>query len=175
MREMHGHGTDEIVIGFPGVKTRLTVKTSAVMHNRWIQVRWWRNGARKQLILLGGALLVLFGLPLVPVAEALGESSIGAGAAHTCVLLSDGTVACWGRNMSGQVGRGTVGNFPIAVQVPGISAATAIAAGLVQTCRCSLRIRVGESSFFSRRIFLTGIDSRLGGALYGLRRSRMLG
>lgn len=33
-------------------------------------------------------------------------SSIAAGESHTCAILDDGSVACWGENMSGQLGRG---------------------------------------------------------------------
>lgn len=32
--------------------------------------------------------------------------SIAAGESHTCAILDDGSVACWGENMSGQLGRG---------------------------------------------------------------------
>jgi len=45
-------------------------------------------------------------------------SAITAGAEHTCVLLGDGTVACWGANRFGQLGDGTTTSrdAPAAVQ-----------------------------------------------------------
>jgi len=61
-------------------------------------------------------------------------TAVAAGGQHTCALLSDGTVKCWGGNGSGQLGDGTGSNFSTPVSVFGISTATAVAAGLYHTC-----------------------------------------
>jgi len=47
-------------------------------------------------------------------------SSISAGGAHTCGLLTDSTIWCWGLNSSGQLGDGTSisKNSPVSVQSP---------------------------------------------------------
>ncbi|MEW6684219.1 MAG: HYR domain-containing protein, partial [Nitrospirota bacterium] len=62
-------------------------------------------------------------------------TAIAAGYDHTCALLADGTVHCWGRNGDGQLGDGTNAPFStVPVSVSGISTATAIAAGDLHTC-----------------------------------------
>ncbi len=63
-------------------------------------------------------------------------TAIVAGEQHTCALLSDHTVACWGGNANYQLGDGTTGTLsdtPIAVV--GLSeGAIAIGAGAAHTC-----------------------------------------
>ncbi len=74
-----------------------------------------------------------------------GVSAIAAGWFHTCALLVDGTVKCWGTNWQGQLGDGTGegGLAPVTAPVtviaaPGstsaLSGVTAIAAGDLKTC-----------------------------------------
>ena len=60
--------------------------------------------------------------------------SIAAGNGHTCAVLSDGTVKCWGWNGSGQLGDGTSNSSNVPVLVTGISNAISIAAGNGHTC-----------------------------------------
>ncbi len=55
-------------------------------------------------------------------------------AAHTCAVLSDGTVQCWGDNEYGQLGNGTGTNSSVPVAVTGITNAVAVAAGDYNTC-----------------------------------------
>ncbi|MGE5183605.1 MAG: RCC1 domain-containing protein [Acidobacteriota bacterium] len=68
------------------------------------------------------------GTPLTDVVE------IAAGAAYTCARQSGGNVWCWGANNHGQLGDATFINHPQAVEVTGITAATAISAGHDQAC-----------------------------------------
>src|SRR5438876_452365 len=60
---------------------------------------------------------------------------------HSCALLGDGTVRCWGRNVDGQLGNGTVADpatgppgSSTPVQVSGITGAAAVIAGGYHTC-----------------------------------------
>lgn len=53
---------------------------------------------------------------------------------HTCALLSDGLVKCWGYNGIGQLGNGTTTDSSTAILVSGITNATAIAAGDDHNC-----------------------------------------
>ena len=70
-------------------------------------------------------------------------TEITAGEAHTCALLTGGTIDCWGENLSGQLGDGTdtgpdsCGGSACSttpVRVTGITNAIQVAAGGEQTC-----------------------------------------
>ncbi len=56
------------------------------------------------------------------------------GGDHTCVVLSDGTVKCWGSNGLGQLGDGTTTDSNVPVAVNGITTAVAVTAGAIHTC-----------------------------------------
>ena len=59
---------------------------------------------------------------------------IGAGEKHTCALLEDGSVQCWGWNDNGQLGDGTTTDRSSPVEVDGLTDAVAIAVGLRHSC-----------------------------------------
>lgn len=61
-------------------------------------------------------------------------TAIAAGATHSCAVLSDGTVNCWGANDQNQLGEGDNDPSPVPIAVSGISSATAIASGTFHTC-----------------------------------------
>ncbi|HUL59567.1 MAG TPA: hypothetical protein VLU43_09850 [Anaeromyxobacteraceae bacterium] len=60
--------------------------------------------------------------------------AVSAGWAHTCALLDDGSVKCWGANEHGQLGDGGTldSSVPVPVALP--DTASAVAAGYVHTC-----------------------------------------
>ena len=60
-------------------------------------------------------------------------AQIATGYSHTCALLANRTVECWGSNAAGQLGDGTLTNRRTPVIVAGLSSVTAIAAG-IHTC-----------------------------------------
>ena len=61
-------------------------------------------------------------------------TSIGVGGFHTCALLSDGEIKCWGHNNFGQLGDGTTTGSITPVDVSGITTATSIALGTERSC-----------------------------------------
>lgn len=67
------------------------------------------------------------GLPARPLA-------LASGAVHTCALLSDRSVFCWGQNLHGQLGDGTTTNRSYPVKVSGDLEFVAVFAGGGVTC-----------------------------------------
>ena len=59
---------------------------------------------------------------------------IVSGATHTCALLFDGSVRCWGGNGQGQIGNGTTSEASTPVTPTGLGHAVDIAAGTYHTC-----------------------------------------
>ena len=98
----------------------------------------WGYGA------LGNGTFVPTNSPPVPVSNLSGVVAIAAGATHTCALLPDGTVQCWGEDGEGDLGNGGADDvtdagcsFPCALTpspVPGLSGVTAISSGDYTTC-----------------------------------------
>jgi alpha-tubulin suppressor-like RCC1 family protein len=62
-----------------------------------------------------------------------GVKAVVTGNAHSCALLVDGTVACWGSGGSSKLGS-VAGDVSSPIKVPGLSGVTAIAAGHQHTC-----------------------------------------
>lgn len=53
---------------------------------------------------------------------------------HTCAVLTDGSVRCWGDNDHGQLGDGTTANRTVPVALDALTGAEATAAGDYHTC-----------------------------------------
>jgi alpha-tubulin suppressor-like RCC1 family protein len=71
----------------------------------------------------------------VTVAGLSGVVALGTGiGTHTCAVLRNGTLACWGNNSSGQLGTGDTATRTTPVVVPGISAAVTVTTGYGHTC-----------------------------------------
>jgi alpha-tubulin suppressor-like RCC1 family protein/outer membrane protein OmpA-like peptidoglycan-associated protein len=83
-------------------------------------------------------------LPAVDLGPGRTATAIAAGAHHTCALLDDATVKCWGHNAGGQLGLGdedSRGDDPgeMGAELPAVDlgpgrTATAVAAGGAHTC-----------------------------------------
>ena len=63
-----------------------------------------------------------------------GVTKLSLGYKHSCALLSNGTIKCWGYNVYGQLGDGTTTNRITPVLVSGISNATKISVGSFYSC-----------------------------------------
>src|SRR5207249_711181 len=70
----------------------------------------------------------------VRVVEITSADAITAGAYHTCALLPDRTVQCWGRNDDGQLGDGTWSSSSTPVRVGGLTGVAAVSGGGHHTC-----------------------------------------
>jgi alpha-tubulin suppressor-like RCC1 family protein len=95
------------------------------------KVYCWGDNAEGQLGTLDSSITGSNIPILVPgIADA---TAVTAGYAHTCALLVDKTVSCWGSNQSKNLGRATGTNGAPGV-VAGLSDVTAISAGNATTC-----------------------------------------
>jgi alpha-tubulin suppressor-like RCC1 family protein len=73
--------------------------------------------------------------PPTPVAGLSGVTAISARGDHTCALLGDGTVRCWGADVHGEIGDGTIVELRAApTPVKGLVGAIAISAGNQFSC-----------------------------------------
>ncbi|WP_338845539.1 hypothetical protein V8J88_17625 [Massilia sp. W12] len=61
-------------------------------------------------------------------------SSIATGLYHSCALLNNGAVQCWGYNGVGQMGIGKVSDYSPPVQVSNLSGVVAIGVGMYHSC-----------------------------------------
>ena len=96
------------------------------------RVQCWGGNQNGQL---GSGLLIDFSEDPVDVRGITNALAVSGGGDHTCALLADGTVKCWGQNQFGQLGNGTMNNkFDIPVTVIGLTNATAVAAGWQHAC-----------------------------------------
>ena len=81
------------------------------------------------------------------------SKKIASGGLHTCVILDDGSVSCWGDNRHGQLGDGTDNNRTTPVQITGLGenrAPVTIAAGNFHTCAA---LDDGSVSCWGRNIY----------------------
>jgi alpha-tubulin suppressor-like RCC1 family protein len=94
-------------------------------------VRCWGNNSAGQVG--DGSLTTLVSSPAV-VQGVVGARAVVGGDRHSCALMSDGSVACWGSNVAGQLGTGTTAPSLTPVRVLDLEGAVALSAGAQHTC-----------------------------------------
>jgi alpha-tubulin suppressor-like RCC1 family protein len=83
----------------------------------------------------GGFGCALFSSPSPVTVSGLSTAvSLAVGYYESCVILSDGTVRCWGANYNGELGNGSTTNSSTPVTVTGLGGAFTIAAGQGHVC-----------------------------------------
>jgi alpha-tubulin suppressor-like RCC1 family protein len=95
--------------------------------------RCWGGNANGQL---GDGTTTNSPNPVVVSSLGLSVMSISCGWYHTCAILSDGSIVCWGMNTQGQLGDNTLDSksIPTSISLDGGETAVKVSAGLDHTC-----------------------------------------
>lgn len=136
-----GNGTttdSPVPVEVPGVTTTVAIVVAGSQHTciKGLDglVGCWGDNSHGQLgngTTIGSS--TVGAMFLIPGSSSAG--SLAAGGYHTCEVLRDGTVMCWGANAGGQLGNGTDRNDSLSpVAVSGLTGASSIAAGIEHTC-----------------------------------------
>lgn len=96
--------------------------------------KWVRFSSKFLLGFLFCSFLLLDSGPSANAKTQVYPLSVTAGYNHTCALLTDQTVICWGSNESGQLGNGNTIDSSVPVKVAGLSKVKVIQAGARHTC-----------------------------------------
>ena len=95
-------------------------------------------------------------------ATALTLPIVAAGGGHSCSVMADQSVWCWGQNTTGQLGNGTVADSTVPVQVAGLPPAIAVAGGHDHSCAIDTGHHVwcwGANAFGQLGNGTTSVDS----------------
>src|SRR5260221_13670219 len=82
----------------------------------------------------GFVTVVVCAVARVAFAQAPGAHKLAVGSHHACMITSQGSVACWGKNTSEQLGDGTREDRGAPVRVIAVADAVDIGAGMLHTC-----------------------------------------
>jgi alpha-tubulin suppressor-like RCC1 family protein len=102
--------------------------------------RGWHQRGRRGLrsavtaLVLGLAASWLAAVPAAAPASAAATPLVTAGGGHSCALMPDATVWCWGRNTTGQLGDGNTTDSLVPVWVRALPPAADVSAGHDHTC-----------------------------------------
>ena len=120
------------VQGLPGIIQSVAsggTHNCALVHNGG--ARCWGDNDKGQL---GDGTTTNRSTPVTVTGLPLNLAQIAAADDHTCAVLVNTTVQCWGLNSKGQLGDGTTNDSSTPVKVPGLSGVVQIALGDGYTC-----------------------------------------
>lgn len=96
------------------------------------EVWCWGNNSYGQL---GNGTRVNSNAPVLVAGLAGSAKAVGTGIAHSCALMVNNTVKCWGNNLAGQLGGSPIGTDSLTpVTVPGIGNAAQLAGASYHNC-----------------------------------------
>ena len=121
-------------VNVSGISTAVAVVTStqhscALLANGSVQC-WGINSIGQ----LGKGVTGAASFSPVTVLNVSTAKALSAGSSHTCVVLTGGSVQCWGGGFNGQLGNGTTVSSAVPVTVAGVSAAVSVVAGASHSC-----------------------------------------
>jgi len=125
-----------------GTNTGITAKAVSVGNSHTcvvlanLSVKCWGDNTYGQLG-NGSTTSALYSAP-VAASGITNAVDVVTGKYHTCALLSDQSIKCWGANSSGQLGNGTIIQSLTPVSVSGISAVTAISSSSSSLHTCAV-------------------------------------
>ena len=97
-------------------------------------VECWGNNLKGQLGQGRNSTQEQKGDPAAPVVGLDDVVSVSLGFFHSCAVLRDTTVSCWGLNASGQLGNGTTKDSSKPIKVPGLTGVSQLALGEDHSC-----------------------------------------
>lgn len=135
-----------------------SVHNCALMPNGTLKCWGSNNYGIMALGYTGGA----YPTPVTPLTFGAAILDVATNYFHSCAVLSNFTVQCWGYNDEGQLGDGTTTNSGIPLTVPAIWSATRVATGQAHSCAMlsdghvlcwghNQRGQLGDGTFISRR------------------------
>jgi alpha-tubulin suppressor-like RCC1 family protein len=122
--------------GVAGITTRILSVSSGGAHTCAVTsshgIKCWGLNSEGQL---GDGRTILKEPPVDVVGLASGAVSVASGMRHTCALLDNGHVECWGNNGGGQLGNGSTVDSPLPLAVSDLpDEVVAVTAGENHTC-----------------------------------------
>lgn len=126
-----GFNLPNLALGRPATTLALGTSHSCALLNDG-SVKCWGSNLEGQLGRAGGERRNVDGLDPVELGQP--ALDIVAGGRHTCAILADGQVKCWGNNQTGTLGQGDDDNRNLPVVVPLADRVAALTAGGAHTC-----------------------------------------